>query len=177
MLPCHQSKKRVIAYRVAALVIFGMVMCASGCNSYPKSNERPLIDASVETQVARNGPRSTQPTRVPLVQLIADPDRFSGANVVVAGYLTADEPKADLIQAFLHLSREDASRHLNNYLPVSFIISESQGTGKRLIGFDDAHVHTHRYVMLHGKLNTTLIPAGVICQITRIDDLSEKFDD
>ncbi len=100
-----------------------------------------------------------QPRLVPLVELVANPERYDKATVCVRGYLTIYK---DMAGAVLSLSREDADNQLGNGTGV--VLNE------KLLA--DAEKLSGRYVSVVGVFRTIRV-AGAEGLGTEIRDVKE----
>lgn len=66
----------------------------------------------------RGGTAQDRPVAVPLVQLIATPEKLDRKIVAVRGYLLAVGGHGDILAHYLYLSREDAENMLGNAVVV-----------------------------------------------------------
>jgi hypothetical protein len=139
----------------------------------------PAAGTPISTMHQGQGTRRKQ-AAISLVQLITNPEKFDGAEVLLVGYLAMDRPGREDIQGFLHLNKEDALRMLGANVELSFSQCGKGKDADPLVRSSDAMKHDQRYVAIHGRFVATPdhpMRPGMVCSITVLNDLPNAVQD
>jgi hypothetical protein len=113
-----------------------------------------------------------------LIELIANPEKYRGTLVRVAGFLHVGHgPDFQFSQARLHLSVDDADRSLGNSVHVRFGPCRRTTTPKNAMPLSAASDYDNQYVLVEGVFEpapdgSTEMLVGVLCGIVRMTRLA-----
>lgn len=148
----------VVAVGWVTLAIMG------GCGRNQSVNEKAAIKGDAGTVAIR-----TRRVATSVVQLIANPEKYDGAEARLVGFLTMSQPDRDV--GSLHLNREDADRLLGANVEVSFGRCDEKVPLDPLIPVAQAFRNDRKYVSMTGRFLArpdSSTSVGVVCDISEL---------